>query len=179
MGAGNPKLKSFDNELFEPTTYFLDLSHECEEDEEPDYDLEQMYYEDFIENLCSELSLQSKEDIYHDQLSYAFREGGIIIAEGKNCYVITETGAEYRHLPIAIIPNFKFDEIREGVEESYDEISDDSIEEESKLLWDSRFIEFKEEGCEIIKKIKEWYGDKLCKRNGAWMSSPTDDEPSL
>ena len=179
MGAGNPKLKSFDNELFEPTTYFLDLSHECEDDEEPDYELEEMNYEDFIESICSELQLESKKDIYHEELCYAFREGGIIIAEGKNSYIITETGSEYRHLPIAVIPNFKFDEIREEVGDSEDEISDEFIEKESKLLWDTKFVEFEDEAYKILGKIKEWYGNKFLRRNGPWMCSQTDDKLEL
>jgi len=34
MGAGNPKLKSFDNDKFEPTTYFLDLGSDFDKTKE-------------------------------------------------------------------------------------------------------------------------------------------------
>ena len=51
MGAGNPILRSFDPEKFDPVTYFLDLSVEPEEGEGPDYFLEEMNFEDLLESL--------------------------------------------------------------------------------------------------------------------------------
>ena len=142
MGAGNQKLKSFDNELFEPKTYFLDLGEDTEEGEEQDYeqDYEQQRanYEDLIETLCSEFEMEDMQEECHDDLCSTFRESGVILVEGKHSYVITETGSEYRNLPIAVIPNFK----------------------------------------QILKKLKEWHGDKMTARNGSWSRSKTSEEPT-
>lgn len=182
MGAGNQKLKSFDNELFEPRTYFLDLGKDLEEGSEQDY--EEIYeqqranYEDLIESLCSELELEDADEDCHEDLCYSFRESGVIIAEGKHTYVITETGAEYRHLPIAVIPNFKLEDIEEEVENPDSELSYDEIHEEAKKQWRERFPSFEEEAKKILKKLKELYGDKMIIRNGSWTTSKTIDEPT-
>ena len=119
MGAGNPQLKSFDNDRFEPTTYFLDLGgdfDEYREDSENDeldddtiYDMinqdSEMCFDNLIESLCAELNMtgviKGSDNYYHDELSYAFRDHGMIMTEGENCYVITETSSEYSHMPIA------------------------------------------------------------------------------
>ena len=90
MGAGNPKLKSFDNDKFEPITYFIDLSvllsnEEDEDKEEDDYeqfdhDGLEFLYDDLVESFCSELSMKAVDkDNLHSELSYAFREEGIVI----------------------------------------------------------------------------------------------------
>jgi hypothetical protein len=176
MGAGNPKLKSFDNELFQPTTYFLDLS--CKDEEgEPDYDAEEMAYEDLIESICSELELAKINNESHDDLSYAFRNSGLIIAEGEHTYVITESGSEYIHLPIAVIPNFKFEDFQEDIYDPDSEMTDEEKEEKAKEEWKERFEKFKVEASAILKKLKEWYGEDMTQRAGPWTSSKTEDAP--
>lgn len=178
MGTGNQKLKSFDNELFEPKTYFLDLGEDPEEDEEQDYEQERANYEDLIDSICSELELEEVQEERHDDLCSTFRESGVIIAEGKHSYVITETGSEYRNLPIAVIPNFKLEDIEEEVENPDSELSYDEIHEEAKKQWRERFPSFEEEAKKILKKLKEWYGDNMTTRNGSWLRSKTSEEPT-
>ena len=193
MGAGNPKLKSFDNDKFEPTTYFIDLSvyitnednddadeEECEIDE---YGMELMY-DDLIESFCAELgmtALESNRDNLDPELSYAFREEGIVILEGDNALIITETGAEYSSLPLAVIPSFKFEDILDEVcyehqdkEAWYDARGKDfraAMEVRAEKIWDKKMNEFHKEESEIIGKLKAWYSKGLYCRNGAWLWS--------
>lgn len=184
MGAGNPLLRSFDPEKFEPATYFLDLSVEPEEGEEPDYFLEELNFEDLLENLSSELELTNlyNENEYHPELSAAFRQEGIILLEGDLTYVITETGSEYHHLPIAVIPNFKLENIRDDIEfqegckqEWYNARGLDFDERLDKLAdkeYHKKLKEFNKESNKILSKLHEWYGKSMSQRNGAWLSTP-------
>lgn len=184
MGAGNPLLRSFDPEKFEPVTYFLDLSVEPKEGEEPDYFLEEMNFEDLLESLSSELELTNMygEDEYYPELSAAFRQEGIILLEGELTYAITETGAEYYHLPIAVIPNFKLEDIRDDIEyqegdkeEWYDARGLDFDERLDKLAnkeYHKMLKRFKKESNKILSKLHEWYGKGMSQRCGAWLSTP-------
>lgn len=188
MGAGNPKLKSFDPEKFEPVTYFLDLSIEYEEGEEPDYFLEEMNFEDLIESLHSELDLVNVYGDLHgkgesySELSSAFREDGIILLEGDLSYVITETGAEFYHLPIAVIPNFKWEDIRDDIEygeedkrEWYESRGLDLDEKIDKLTdqeYNKRLKKFNKEQEKILTTLHGWYGKSMSQRGGAWTCMP-------
>jgi hypothetical protein len=205
MGAGNPKLSSFDSDKFEPTTYFLDLSEDEEEviknlteenGEEPDDDLvsreraflEEMHFEDLIESICSELNhtswnLQSRDNCF-GELTYAFRESGLIMTEGKRCYVITETSGDYYHLPIGIIPNFKFETFLEDAEFEMRDKQDwysargksisEAIDKLAERNWEKEMKEFYKEAETVLQAIHSWYGEKMSGRNGAWMSGPVD-----
>ena len=184
MGAGNPNLKSFDPEKFEPVTYFLDLSVEPEEGEEPDYFLEEMNFEDLIESLHSELDLINLygDDEYHPELSSAFREEGIILLEGELSYVITETGSEYHHLPIAVIPNFKWQDIRDDIEygeedkRNWYETRGLDLDEKIDKLTDQEYYKrlkvFNKEQNKILTTLHGWYGKSMSQRGGAWTSMP-------
>lgn len=193
MGAGNPKLKSFDNDKFEPITYFIDLSAYITNEDNDDADEEEceidgyameLMYDDLIESFCAELgmtALESNRDNLYPELSYAFREEGIVILEGDNALIITETGAEYSSLPLAVIPSFKFEDILDEVcyehqdkEEWYDARGKDfraAMEVRAEKIWDKKMNEFHKEESEIIGKLKAWYSKGLYCRNGAWLWS--------
>jgi hypothetical protein len=205
MGAGNPKLSSFDSDKFEPITYFLDLSEDEEaiiknlteeNGEEPDDDfvererafLEEMHFDDLIESICSELNhtpwdLQSSANGF-GELTYAFRESGLIMTEGKLCYVITETSAEYYHLPIGVIPNFKFETFLEDAEfemedkrEWYDARGKSlaaAIDKLANRNWEKKMKEFHKEAATVLQTLHGWYGEKMSGRCGAWTSGPVD-----
>ena len=193
MGAGNPKLKSFDNDKFEPTTYFLDLSvylrdeHDDDDDEFDeglDTDGMELMYDDLIESFCAELgmkAMESNRDNLYPELSYAFREEGIVILEGDDALIITETGAEYSSLPLAVIPSFKFETILDEVcyehqdkEEWYEARGKDflsAMEVRADNIWNKKMNEFHKEEAKIIEKLKAWYSKALYCRNGAWLWS--------
>ena len=205
MGAGNLSLNSFDNDHFEPTTYFLDLSVDEEfakqslidnGNEEPDDDeiereqgmLSEMNFEDLTESICSELNhaawdLNSGAN-YFPELSSAFRQEGIILTEGKLCYVITETGAEYYHLPIAVIPNFKFESFREDAEfEMWDKQDwyrarhkdwDAAVKRLAIKEWNKKMNEFHKEAEHVLKTLYKWYPESMRQRAGAWCSGQVD-----
>ena len=188
MGAGNPKLKSFDNDKFEPTTYFIDLSEfvdkeeDDEDDEELDNDGMEWAYEDLVESFCAELEMKAvdKDNLY-PELSYAFRQEGIVILEGDDALIITETGAEYSALPLAVIPSFKFEEILDEVhyenqdkEDWYDARGKNfeaAIEAKAVKVWNKKMKEFHKEEAKIIEKLKSWYSKGLYCRDGAWLWS--------
>jgi len=193
MGAGNPKLKSFDNDKFEPTTYFIDLSayitnEDNDDADEDEYEIDEygmeLMYDDLIESFCAELgmtALESNRDNLYPELSYAFREEGIVILEGDDALIITETGAEYSALPLAVIPSFKFEDILDEVcyehqdkEAWYDARCKDfraAMEVRAEKIWDKKMNEFHKEESEIIGKLKAWYSKGLYCRNGAWLWS--------
>lgn len=202
MGAGNPKLSSFDSEKFEPTTYFLDLGEDFEQvepnlidesDEEPSDDqvwsevamIEEMNFEDLVQSLCSELghSEHSLKESY-SELSYAFRESGLILTEGTLCYVITETGSEYSHLPIGVIPNFRFNDfICDAESEIWDKQDwyrargkdwDAAVQKLADRAWEKKMKEFHNEAANILEKLYGWYGDKMSCRAGAWCRGAID-----
>jgi hypothetical protein len=184
MGAGNPILRSFDPEKFDPVTYFLDLSVEPEEGEEPDYFLEELNFEDLLESLSSELELTNRygEGEYHSELCAAFRQEGIIMLEGDLTYVITETCAEYHHLPIAVIPNFKWGDLRDDIEyqegdkrDWYDTRGldfDERLDTLADREYNKLLTKFSKESNRIISTLHGWYGKSMSQRNGAWMTAP-------
>ena len=191
MGAGNPKLKSFDNDKFEPTTYFLDLSvfldnEEEEDDDEFDEGIDtygmELMYDDLIESFCAELGMKAlNEDNLYPELCYAFREEGIVILEGDDALIITETGAEYTGLPLAVIPSFKFEDIldevcyehqdKEGWYEARGKDFLSAMEVRADKIWNKKMNEFHKEEAKIIEKLKAWYSEALYCRNGAWLWS--------
>jgi hypothetical protein len=198
MGAGNPKLRSFDDDKFEPTTYFIDLSQSFEETreylqdatgEEPSEDVVyteinsmlEITYDDFIESLCSEAKLTRHRDNLHSELSCAFRQDGIILAEGESVFAITETGSELSHMPFALIPNFKFETLVEEAEsqmwdkqdwyEARGKDWDAAVRKIADKNWNIKMREFVLESNRILKMVHLWYGNKMRYRCGAWMSS--------
>lgn len=206
MGAGNPKLKSFDNDRFEPKTFFIDISEDIEqlrkqyeedgEDVPSDETLytiaghnEEMNFEDLIENLSSELGMtilygdnNLGRNACHSELSYGFREEGILLLEGNNCFVITSTDGEGHHMPIGVIPSFKFKDLHS---EEMDEHSNKeewyytrkldfsaAMEKRAKKKWNILMKKFHEEAETVLNTLHTWYPKKMSKRDGAWMSLP-------
>lgn len=206
MGAGNPLLRSFDNDRFEPTTYYLDLLGDPEEfaiaytesgeelpDEERVFDImsaeAEYMFEDFLESMHSEIGLtvlystrpKRKYGLQYPELSAGFREEGILLLEGEESYVITSTDGEWSHLPIGVIPSFKFEDILSDTEfdmqdkrewyESRDRDFDAAVGREAVKVWEKRLKKFKKEEANIVEKMKAMY-PTLSVRLGAWTSCP-------
>jgi len=213
MGAGNPILRSFDEDKFSPNTYFFDFSisiefeewkkEYCEQNNVDNISDEKAWewisdeeFEDFI-NLFSSFCYKNKvfsfeysrrNARYIDELSAGFRESGIIIAESRNCLIITSTDGENYHMPIAFIPNFKWESLYEEI--AYE--NDDKIEwyNKRKLSWED-MIERKadKEYDKLLKSFHkeekifwQWFKDEypiqefLSERNGTWCSSRISNE---
>lgn len=205
MGAGNPKLSSFDSDKFEPNTYFINLGGDFDEinerlaeelGEEPGEDqvyqemaeLGEFGFEDLIESLCSELGhtaweLRSRANGF-GELTYAFREEGLIMTEGARCYVITETGAEYEHFPIAVIPNFKFEKFLDDAEWEMQDKRDwydargkslsAAIDKLAEKRWEKEMKLFNREAARVLETLYKWYPSSMRGRCGAWTSGPVD-----
>jgi hypothetical protein len=145
--------------------------------DEPDYETERENYRDLIESLCSELGMESVASNSHSDLSHAFRNAGVILIEGENCYIITEEGSEFNHIPIAVIPNFKLEDLQEDIYDPDGEMTDDEKEEKAKEEWKKNFESFREEASKILKKLKAWYGENMTRRSGPWQTAKVSDDP--
>lgn len=161
MGAGNPKLLSFDPERFEPVTYFADFTYG--DPSEDDSQLLEMNLGDFVGNIAAVLGIKERRlderNNYYPRLSSSFREGAIVLAEGTRAWLITESGAEYHHLPLAIVPSFCFADFEEEDPES------------AELNWETEFQLFQAEAARIQQAMLD-YGPPLRCRAGAWCTAP-------
>lgn len=181
MGAGNPLLRSYDPELFTPTTYFIDFQKNCEEDE-VDYCTTLYVIEDLKESLSFKFdNLKKSRDKYEDSLSAGFRESGIIFLKSEDVLIITSTDSEINHFAIGCVPAFTYDDI-------YSETSDET---DSKYQWyrqrdithkywemvdkvslkeyNKKLKKFKKEASLYLTYINELYD--LTMRCGAWTTS--------
>jgi len=67
MGAGNPKLSSFDSDKFEPNTYFIDLSGDFDE-------INERLTEEFGEELDENLGYQDKKLMENHDYNMGYKE---------------------------------------------------------------------------------------------------------
>lgn len=143
MGAGNPLIRSFDPELYQPKTYFIDFSEEyeskesivkenCDDDEEFNSLSEDEIYNRFdfqlerdYENFRDEYFLIDEffngkywlePNEHYSELSAEFRGNGIVIAKADDALIISTSDSELTHYAISIIPRFKYDEIEEEID---------------------------------------------------------------
>jgi hypothetical protein len=134
MGAGNPSIRSLDNDRYSPITYFLDMSSDLEEfkksykEENDDEDISDerayewmaeqdsesifdLFYEFCCKNKLFEYKYNSKTKEFYEKLASGFNQYGIILCESKYCWIVTTTEWETGHFPFALIPSFTYDDI--------------------------------------------------------------------
>ncbi len=161
MGAGNPKVCSFDDDKFMPKTFFVDFRSddtvqyikdhkedtghdiseniaECMLDESAWEDFDSMLYE------IKELDFFGMDGKRHDELSANFRGDGIMYAGTENGMIVVTSESESNHIAFGFIPNKK-----------YDEVLDDVIDEQyhKQDLYNARELDF-DERCEKLAEIK-------------------------
>lgn len=194
MGAGNPLLRSFDNDKYDPTTYYLDFvemsnkDSENEEDSETIYDAEleyEMFNDDFFFNLSEPFEnlfeVPHKTERYIDELSAAFRGNGYVIAQNDDCLVITSSDGDYHHFPITLIPNFKYEEIldeywhenKHKIEwyEARNKDYDKMCESKADVIYEKKLDKWKEKYEPFMKWFHSVFKDYMSVRNGAWTCS--------
>ena len=106
MGAGNPNLKSFDPEKFEPVTYFLDLSVEPEEGEVQIHEF-LLKHPDQVELLPLKLDigLPGNQTYWEENLNPMLRHSRRIFPElGHDGFFVTLM-KKVTHMPTAIKRN--------------------------------------------------------------------------
>lgn len=158
MGAGNPLLRSYDQELYQAKTYFIDFSelyedekeavreHCCDQYDESEFnslsesEIEDRFnnlighdVDDFKENFFDNYYLPSEGDRCIDELSAESRGYGYVLAETETGIILSTADSENRHFAIGIVPKFKYDDI-------YDEII--SIYGEREEWYNKRNLDF-------------------------------------
>ena len=185
MGAGNPIIRSWDMHLFNPTTFFIDITLDLDEDDD-----QYFAYIDFndslLEILPKELNIEymsaHKNKTFIDELSGEFRGSAIVLARTSDTMLLTTTDSDNHHLALGCVPNFKFEDYEE---EAYDVIDADWYDRRDRLdlwekkreqyankQWKKRFKIFHKEAQKILTELHKVY--QLSARNGAWMSSQVE-----
>lgn len=121
MGAGNPLVKSYDDEVINITTFFADTAyqgtveefqkqylHDCGEELSEDHAYQIMSDEatdEFAEIFSVDgLIIEGFNGEQVDSLSAEFRGAGIIFAIGDNVMVVVPTGCDDYHRAFAFVP---------------------------------------------------------------------------
>ena len=102
MGAGNPIIRSWDEQLFSPTTYFIDLTKDLDEDDD-----QYFVFDNFLDDLgfvLEEFTLEypdrRSKGFYIDELSGEFRGSAVVLAKSNHTLLLTTTDSENYHLAI-------------------------------------------------------------------------------
>jgi len=195
MGAGNPLIKSFDNDLYDPTTYFIDFSqlydqkeHEDElSDEEWESQLDriieqetQSFQEDFFFNLPKPFEFDEPDESYITELSSAFMGGGIVLAENDDCLILTTDEAVGHHYPFTLIPAFKAEDIAEDwwYENSHKEEwysargldLEERCKEKSIEIYNKKLKKWKKKYEPLMRYVHTFFSDCFSVRTGPWTS---------
>lgn len=184
MGAGNPIIRSWDMDLFDPTTYFIDLTKDLDEEDDEHFVFDNFL--DYLEFVLEEFNLEypdrRSKDFYIDELSAEFRGSAVVLAKSKHTLLLTTTDSESHHLAIGCVPNFKFEDFEEDADNEIDtdwydrrdriDLLQKKREQYAKKEWNKCFKIFQKEATKILTELHKIY--QFSVRNGAWMSSQVE-----
>lgn len=183
MGAGNPLLRTFDEDRIQVQTYFFDFLSFYIEDLYSDDVISNIVDEDFrlfLDNLCDEneewnsVFTENEETVSFEDLSSAYRSSAIVLAETSNSYLISEDSCELDHVPLAIIPRFSYDDIYDQVaaDTGFD-VASEKCEAAVEKEYNSRLSEFFNDVKIFWGFIKWKYNDYswIRQRTCTWTSS--------
>jgi len=203
MGAGNPSLRSFDPDRYEPTTFFVDFTSDyqdylhCCEDEPPiseDSFYEQdndLSFESFFNMItCYDgrynsirldwKDLMNGKHKTYEELSFGYRKEGVVLLETDYMMVITETGSDSHHIPFAIIPNFRYEVILDEICEQRNlDYNDSRAIFHADGIYRSKMRQFVLHERDFWRYILRDYptiDEYMSVRDGAWTSSKLDVE---
>ena len=175
-------IRSWDEELFKPTTYFINLIVDLDDDD----DDQSFVYSNFLDDLPNVLPEDIKITFRNqyrnqksiDELSGEFRGSAIVLAETDSTLLLTTTDSDNFHLAIGCVPNFKMEDIEEEAWEVIDsdwydrrdrlDLHEKKREEYSKKEYNKKFKTFHKEAKQMLTELHKTY--QLSARNGAWMS---------
>lgn len=176
MGAGNPLIRSYDEEKYSPKTYYIDFTESIGDKDEVlkehyeanDLDIEsvsdndkddtfnqlvdwniQSFMEDYF--FQEDQGFHEPDETHIEELSAEFRGSGVILAETDDCLVV-HAGGEPWHFSIGMVPNFKLEDI-------WDEMYDENRDKEE--WYDARNKSFSTRidtlaDKEYDKRLKKW-----------------------
>lgn len=150
MGAGLPFICGYDEELYKPTTFYIE-----------DNDFEDV--QDFVDTLNEDFDNYTDSDERVECLVRGFREYGIIASEGLHAKIVVSTESDNSLFVVAIIPNDITDvlETEDYIPNQYRnvDIEDLSSEDEKKIYQNYIDKFFKPEEEKFFKFMKETYHD--------------------
>lgn len=182
MGAGNPRLVGYDENLYSVRTFFIDLSASIGDKD----DALKAWYDDECENLddLTEEEIESKwlfiiqttlddfkssfieygfemVDLSISELDATFRGSASIFAENDDTYIAIAEGSEYHHLGFGFIPKFEYEDIREEL----------MIHTQSIKEYKHRLERFKKSNNIVMSNIFKVYDGYISERCSAWTSN--------
>lgn len=184
MGAGNPIIRSWDEQLFSPTTYFIDLTKDLDEEDD-----EHFVFDNFLDDLefvLEEFNLEypdkRSKDFYIDELSGEFRGSAVVLAKSKHTLLLTTTDSENHHLAIGCVPIFAMENCQEEADDTIDvdwydrrdrlDLYEKKREQYANKEWNRQFKIFHKEATKILTELHKTY--QFSERNGPWMSSKVE-----
>lgn len=205
MSAGNPLLRSFDEELYSAKTYYIDFTElysdrkeavkkDWDDDEEykpfdelKEEEIDDEFYrmvghdvDDFRQCYFDDYIVPDENKKYISELSAEYRGYGYVIAETETGLILSTSDSDNYHYAIGIVPNFKYDDIYEEVENRHIENMkwyldrnldfEYYMEQESKKQYRKMIRKFKKENEPIMRKIHDSYGKCMSERAGAYTS---------
>ena len=199
MGAGNPLVRSYDDNRISVQTFFADFSYhgdvddyikEYEKECEGSINKETAYqmigddaYESFqtiFEN--TELDIHGFDGERIHELSGAFRGDGIVFATGENIYVIVPSGSEHYHIGFGFVPRRSWDSFWEDLHDLHAHkrkwyaIRDLDFDARINELTDNEFEKYIKVCNKEIKKvaatIADNFGDEYFEKSFTYRTGP-------
>jgi hypothetical protein len=177
MGAGNPEIKSFDEHLFSPETYYihmLDAVEDIDEDENVIDGVDIVVLEEELIETIQMVNenfeaIEDRDSNMFAELASGFREYGILIGEGEYSYLVTTTDCDDRFV-FGFIPNFKYDDILDDICTQHESEINEKMENLAEIEYSMLLHKFFQEYIPIVKKLGEVYDDIMSVRTGPWTS---------
>lgn len=147
MGAGLPFICGYDEELYKPTTFYIE-----------DNNFEDV--QDFVDTLSEDFDNYNDSEEYIESLVRGFRESGIVISEGRHAKIVTSTESDDQQFVVAIIP-LSLEDVLEDNLYLLDTERDKVLEDEELNIIYNRYLQkfFKPEEEKFFKFMKETYHD--------------------
>jgi hypothetical protein len=188
MGTGNPLLKSYDQELYQPKTYYIDF-HELVSSSE-DYDDEDNDNDNYLKEQDSceyfrsldffDIDYTIPQKQHEAELTAEYRGNAYILAEFEFAYLVSTSDSELNHYAIGMVPKFKYEDIVEQMQEVYGHRKkwydkralsyDDAIDRYSLQAYRRKLKLFKKESENVMRIIHDNFGSYMSARAGAWTS---------
>jgi len=179
MGAGNPLLRSFDPELYQDKTYYIDFVKATDSKDDDDY-LAAQDHLDFFKCLdFIDISFDFSDDV-HKELSGESRGFAVVLAQFEHGMLLSTSDSEINHYAIGMVPNFKYEDICDEMEEKFEHRKSwyeirkisyhDAINRYASSAYRKRLKLFKQEARKVMSNIRESYAEYMTVRCGAWTS---------
>lgn len=189
MGAGNPIIRSYDQELYSPNTYYIDFTamftKEDYDKEYPNENNDSESYRDFLYN--NHLSFMVDDfatNLYYEPFTFEKPQEEYkdyhVLAQTDNALLVVCSSSDYYHCPIGIVPRFSLEEIEEEVHddnidkqdwyEARDKDFDAMVEKKAIIEYNKRLKKFLKENEPNMRSIYDYVDGNISGRTGPWTS---------